>query len=294
MLNTDPMKYYRILLFLFIPLIAIAGAFSQVKPDKIELISNGSLLNAFFYSCSGSKPAPVIILLHGWPGNADNPLGLAPKICAGGIHVLVFNFRGTWGSQGFHTLRNSAEDIAVAIRFLKAKENMARFGIDTSKIIVAGYSLGGGAAMTAGLHYPEVDKIISIAGADVSVFIRMLISDPDFRSNFEERTKKGVAEGGFAKISGNMTDYVDELISDIDYFDPVKHAETLKNKKILFIVGWDDLTGRMEDNALPLYRKLKGLGARQVSIVGFPDDHSFNGSRDEVAKAIVGWVKQMK
>jgi len=57
-------------------------------------------------------------------------------------------------------------------------------------------------------------------------------------------------------------------------------------------VGWDDTTGKMEENALPLYRKLKEIKAPDVSIKAFTDNHSFINSRDEVVEAIVKWIKK--
>ena len=164
--------------------------------------------------------------------------------------------------------------------------------MDTSQIIVAGYSYGGGALWPAAMHFRGINRLISIAGADMSVFIRMLASDRQFRNDFEQRMRKSSGEGGFARVQGDITASNDSMISNIDYFDPVKNADLLKNKEILFIVGWDDTTGKMEENALPLYRKLKEINAPNVSITAFRDNHSFMKSRDEVAEAIVKWVRK--
>jgi len=286
------MKASKILLSGILFQTIVVGVFGQKPPVKVDLTSHGNALNATFYSASATKPGPVVILLHGWPGNADNPLGLALKICERGVNVLVFNYRGTYGSEGFTSLKNSAEDIPEAIRFLKQKSIVEKFAIDTSQIIVAGYSYGGGAMWAAALHFQGIKRLISIAGADMSVFIRMLTSDPQFRNNFEERMRKSSAEGGFAKVQGDISASNDSLISNVDYFDPVKNVDLLKNKEILFIVGWDDTTGKMEENALPIYRRLKEIKASNVSIIAFPDNHSFINSRDELAQAIVKWVRK--
>ena len=284
------MKNLRKIFFpVFIILIYSGSAGAQ--PPKIELYSKGSLLNAFFYSCATEQPAPVVVLLHGWPGNPVNPLELAPKICAGGVHVLVFNYRGTWGSEGFTSLKNSAEDVVEAVNFLKEKSTAEKYNIDTSRIVVAGYSYGGGAVLTAAMHFPGIDRIISIPGADMSAFIRTLDTDSSFRKNFEERLINGTGTSGFAKIEGKGPEFIDSMIQDVAWFDPVEYASVLKDKKILFIVGWDDNTSKMEVNAFPVYRKLRELNAPDVSIIAFQDDHSFIRSRDAVAKAIVEWVK---
>jgi uncharacterized protein len=269
-----------------------ADNYSRGYVRSSELRSRGSLLNAFFYSCGDEQPAPVVVLLHGWPGNPGNPLELAPKICAGGVHVLVFKYQGTWGSEGFTSLKNSAEDVVQAVNFLKEKGTADKYGIDTSKIVVAGYSYGGGVMLATAMHFPGIDRMISIAGADTSAFIRTLETDAQFRKNFEERLLNGTKPNSFAKMEGSVTEFLDDLFKDVAYFDPVENAPILKDKKILFIVGWDDTTGKMEINALPLYRKLKELNAPDVSIIAFQDDHTFTRSRDGVAQAIIEWAKE--
>lgn len=287
------MKNLKYLFFpVFIILLFICS--TNAEPIKIELKSKGSLLNAFFYSCTSERPAPVVVLLHGWPGNPGNPLELAPKICAGGVHVLVFNYRGTWGSEGFTSLKNSTEDIAEVVNFFKEKSTADKYSIDTSRIIVAGYSYGGGAMLVAAIHFPGIDRMISIAGADTSAFIRTLESDTQFRKNFEERLANGTKPGSFARIEGTAPEFLDSLFKNVAYFDSVENASILKDKKILFIVGWDDNTSKMEVNAFPLYRKLREINAPDVSIIAFQDDHTFMRSRDGVAQAIVDWVKDMQ
>ncbi len=286
------MKSTFVFLTLIGLMISVNQAFSQVQPVKVDLFSHGSRLNAMFYTSSDPGLKPVVILLHGWPGNNDNPLGLAPKICGKGLHVLVFNYRGTYGSEGYTSLQNSAEDIVEAFRLMKEKEFSLKHQIDTSQIVIAGYSYGGGAMMAAAFDHPELKRLISIAGADLSAFIRKLMDDKDFRANYEERMKTHSAQGGFARMEGDISSFIDTMIKNMDHFDLVKNAASLTDRKILLIVGWDDTTSFMEVNALPLYRRLKELRAPGVSITAFTDNHSYSKSRDEIATTIADWIRK--
>lgn len=80
-------------------------------------------------------------------------------------------------------------------------------------------------------------------------------------------------------------------LQNIDRYDLVKNAESLKTKKILFIVGWQDKTSFLEVNTLPLYRKLQQLYAENISIKGFESDHRFNNVIDDLTDAITEWIK---
>ena len=64
-----------------------------------DIISHNTRLNAVFYLASGEGPHPVVLLLHGFPGNEQN-MDLAYAIRRAGWNVLVPHYRGSWGSAG--------------------------------------------------------------------------------------------------------------------------------------------------------------------------------------------------
>ena len=95
----------------FILLAYFAGAsFGQVKTadgkkpfppttETFQIPSHGVLLNALVYVAEGAWPHPVVVLLHGFPGNERN-LDLAQDIRRAGWDVVYFNYRGSWGTPG--------------------------------------------------------------------------------------------------------------------------------------------------------------------------------------------------
>ena len=77
--------------------------------------SAGERLNGLMYVASGPGPHPTVILLHGSPGNERN-LDLGQAIRRGGVNVLYFNYRGSWGSGGLFSRTNALEDVTAALR----------------------------------------------------------------------------------------------------------------------------------------------------------------------------------
>jgi dipeptidyl aminopeptidase/acylaminoacyl peptidase len=209
-----------------------------------------------------------------------------------GINVLEFNFQGTWSSEGEFSFESSMEDIGASISFLKKEENIERFNIDTSNIIVAGYSYGGAMAITEAIYNPEIKRIISIAGADESVFGRKMLTDQNFRTMLEQMLKESEFPEGPVKC--DTESYVKDWLSNLDKYDQVKHAKALLDRDILFIGGWKDYNVVLEEHILPLYRKLQELNSNKIQIHVFDTDHGFGGVREELAVSIEKWIKEMK
>ncbi|WP_433967320.1 alpha/beta hydrolase family protein [Tunturiibacter gelidiferens] len=65
--------------------------------ETFQIPSHGALLNALAYIAPGPAPHPVVLLLHGFPGNEKN-LDLAQAIRRDGWDVVYFDYRGSWGS----------------------------------------------------------------------------------------------------------------------------------------------------------------------------------------------------
>lgn len=266
---------------------------AQLNPVSIDLRNNGNKLDAKFYQVDKVISPPTLILLHGFPGNSNSPYGLAERLSKNGINVLVFNYEGSFNSQGIFSWENCMNDIGVALSFLKQKNNIQQFSIDTSKIIVCGCSLGAALALSAAVHNSEIRKLIAVVGGnDLSIYLQKMKRDPVFRTALEKRiTAAGMPNGPIRGDSGYIHIYFDQIMSNYEYFDLIKNAEKLKNKEIFFITGWLDTTVPMEEFIIPTYRHLKNMNPEFVSIEAFETDHNFTNKRDELANSITEWIK---
>ena len=267
---------------------------AQLNPVNIDLRNNGNKLDAKFYQVDKAISPPTLILLHGFPGNANSPYGLVERLTKNGINVLVFNYEGSFNSEGIFSWENCMTNIGVAYSFLKQKNNIQQFSIDTSKIFVCGCSMGAAFALSAAVHNSEIRKLIAVAGGnDLSIYLQKMKSDPIFRTALEKRIATAVMPNGPIKgDSAYIHKYFDQLMSSYEYFDLIKNAEKLKNKEIFFITGWLDTTIPMEEFIIPSYRKLKTLYPKSVSIKALETDHYFTNARDELASSIIEWVNK--
>src|SRR3954471_13129743 len=115
------------------------------RNQQLLIDSHGSKMNALFFFAAGAGPHPTMLLLHGLPGNERN-LDLAQAVRRAGWNVLTFTYRGAWGSEGDFSIANSIEDGRAALGFLRTEEASRRFGVNRSRLVIAGHSMGGYAA----------------------------------------------------------------------------------------------------------------------------------------------------
>jgi phospholipase/carboxylesterase len=119
------------------------------------------------YEPAGEGPHPTIFALHGWGANALDLLGLAPHIAGGRFRLICPQGPlqtpigpGMIG-YGWFPLRMGGETDVGAI--IAAREQlrqfldvcMERYEIDARKLVVLGFSQGGGMAYSLGLSQPE-------------------------------------------------------------------------------------------------------------------------------------------
>ena len=185
------------------------------------------------------------------------------------------------------------ESITPASEILNTvNENIEKYNIDTSDIVVAGYSFGGAMVLTAAIYNLEIKRIISIAGGDESVFGRKRLTDENYNNWFEQFLIESEYPDG--PIKCDTKSYSKFWLSNLDKYDQVKHAESLKNRDILFLGGWKDKAVVLEEHILPLYRKLEELTSEKLQIKVFDTDHGFGNVREELVEIIEIWIKEKK
>ncbi len=174
-----PLSRFILVVVLFLAVLAAAQG-PPPTPAEITIDRDGLLMNGKYFIAEGTGTFPTVILLHGFPGNETDVLGLGSKISEAGINALTFNYSGTYQSQGLWSFENTQKDIQAAYNFLHQPENISHFKIDTSLIYLGGWSFGGGMALTYAANHPEIPSVFSIAGTDHGEFMREYFRNKEF------------------------------------------------------------------------------------------------------------------
>jgi dipeptidyl aminopeptidase/acylaminoacyl peptidase len=263
-------------------------------PVDITIDRSGVLLKGKFHVAEGTGFLPTVLLLQGFPGNETDVLGVGKILSESGINTMTFNYSGTFKSQGRTSLENSLLDIKAAFDFLHNSENIKNFKIDTTSIILGGYSYGGGMALTYSIKHLEIKTVFSIAGVDWGEYYLEYIRNPEFKKTTDGNMAKMASMAEQVRFEkGAMPDEITQggiVHLDSAYFLQ-KSSQTLALKDILIICGWDDPMATIDQYILPLYRALKKEKAQNVQITAFQDGHYFSKSRAELAMVIIKWIK---
>ena len=283
------MKTVKTLLLLFL-INNNCFLFSQTGTVKIDLKCRECILDAGFYPANTEKAAPAVILLHGFPGNQSSPLGLAEKLNSAGFNILVFNYQGSFASEGSFNFENCIDNVDSAMDLFKNEAFTSKYNIDTSRIVVCGYSFGGAIALESAIHNTKIRNIVSIANDDHSVALKKAVGDTEFKKGYQQFISKSFGPEG--PFRGDLNQVFEYNIKNVDRFDLVKNADKINDRKMFFIVGWLDTTCPPEINTFPLFRKLLRSKAN-IAIKGFQSDHTFSDVRDELANSIVNWINTL-
>jgi pimeloyl-ACP methyl ester carboxylesterase len=280
--------------------VSTAVTLAQSHPStRVEIIINrdGTDLKGIFYVSGDSGILPTVVLLHGFPGNETDVLDLGKRLSKFGYNTFTFNYSGTHHSEGEFNFENSQNDIEAAFAFLYQPETLKKFRIDTTRIILGGYSFGGGMALTYAANHPTIMEVFSIAGNDHGAAIREYQLNPERRRMLDDIFNELKNRTEFVRFGpgGTPDEMVKmKLIDSNPSYDLIYCAPLLASRDILLIGGWDDHNVSIEDRILPLYRALITAKAQKVRIRAVQDNHSFRNSREELARIIMDWLVSNK
>lgn len=290
------LQLVRCINFLFIQLLFLftTSGFSQdnknIEYIPLSFSIDGSNLSGQFFKADVTQPAATVIMLQGFPGREGEYKGIGSFLKKEGINAYVFNYRGSWKSEGFFTIPNAIEDAVEAVKFLQEPEIFEKYNIDTARIILLGYSWGAGSMFLSAVSCPSVKKLISIETTNLKIISDRIESDTSYRrenlNNLERAVKSHVIRGETTAVEAQnwMRNHAGEL-------DLVRTVDRLADKDILFIGGWNDVAVPIELHMIPLYRRFQERNAAGSKLMLFDCDHTLNSILPELHNCILNWIK---
>ncbi len=257
--------------------------------------SGGSKILGTMFIASGAEPHPIIILLHGFPGNEVN-YDLAHVFRRQGFNVLVFHYRGCWGSEGNYSWQNLIEDTSEAINFIKSDYACEKFRIDKSNIILIGHSMGGFAALYNSILHDKIKNVVSIAGFNSGAFGEILAVNKMIYDYSVQTIQPAVP---FVKTE-SAEKLMDEYVVHKTEWNLLNHIGKLSQKNILMIASKYDTIAPIDIHHKPLVDKLRSEIEKEKSKMEkvkwkteehiLETGHSFSDKRIELAKIISKWL----
>ena len=252
--------------------------------EEVGIASGESYMVGIVYVAQGAGPHPLVILLHGYPGDERNA-DLAQSLRRAGFNVLLFHYRGAWGSEGTFSFTNALEDVSSALAEAHSASFAKRFRSDPSRVVLVGHSMGGFLAITAASEDPGVRCVASLAGANLGL-LGLAAANPDRRAEFEKAL--GGWSGPIRGASGKKL--VAELMKNADRFDTTRRAKALATRPVLLVAGSRDAVTPASVHHDPLVAAFAAAGAKHTRSVLLDADHAFSDKRIALAHAVVEWI----
>lgn len=248
------------------------GSANKAGFVELNIPSSGSLLQGFIYIANGAQKHPLLVLLHGFPGNERN-LDLAQIARSRGWNVVYFDYRGSWGSQGKFSFKNCVEDVVNVVAY--CKRNAGMFNIDTTHIVLFGHSMGGFVCLKALSYLPGVKKGFALSTWDIGGDVKM------FKGNI---TKIAANAGRYFVLNATQQELFQPVLNDPAYFNLEGMASALANKQIIML-------DEHHQNKV-LADALSAANKASFDYEVWDTDHGFSNTRVSMIKKVLAFISE--
>jgi pimeloyl-ACP methyl ester carboxylesterase len=279
---------------LFVATAAFAAAHDplpSLKPaasmQEVVVVSGGARVNGLVYLAAGAGAHPVVVFLHGYPGNEKN-LDLAQAVRREGYQAVYFDFRGLWGSGGTFSFANSLQDVQAIVDWVRAPEQVTRFHFDPRRIAIVGHSFGGWLALMHGAHEAQSVCVAGMAAWNVGWAGQRFASHEGERKGsldyFRETTNPSSGP-----VRADAIALLNEMAAHPEW-DYISKAEGLAGHAVLLVAATRDSID--EDVAMHerMAKAVRAAGGKRVKLVTYDDDHPFSSHRLALGDALIHWL----
>ncbi|GAA1578608.1 hypothetical protein GCM10009827_120210 [Dactylosporangium maewongense] len=252
----------------------------------LAIDSGGETLLGLLHVPAGPGPHPIVIMLHGFPGNERN-FDLAQAFRRAGYAALVFHYRGSWGVGGSWSWEHVLEDVARVLAAVRDGSLVATHRLDPARLCLIGHSLGGFAALMSAAADPSVVAVASVAGFDLSVVDRAGHADPVAREAYID-----MFDGELLPLRGTSGK---ALVAEIEAAGPgwalTGLAASLANRPVLLVgAGEDHIVTPVEVHHRPLVEAYLAHPANRLEHHVLPADHALSGHRVQLARLLLSFL----
>jgi pimeloyl-ACP methyl ester carboxylesterase len=247
-------------------------------PARMEVLhvpSGGVSINGVAYVAPGAGLHPTLVIAHGLPGNEKN-LDLAQAVRRAGWNAVTFNYRGSWGSPGSFRFAQTFEDMNAVLAFLRDTASVRALGVDTTRLVIAGHSMGGMVVVRTAATDRGLRGAILISAADMGA-----------RSNAPRDSVAKHMASDMESLAG-VTAYqmADEIIANGAAWRFDRAVSGLSRTPLLVLTSDDGLA----PSADSLVKKLRAAGNTRITTLHVATDHSWSDRRVALESAVLRWL----
>ena len=256
---------------------------------ELAIPSHGARINGLMYLAAGAGPHPIVIFLHGYPGNERN-LDLAQAVRRAGYNALFVDYRGVFGSGGTFSQAHSLEDVAGLLAWVRAPETVAKYHLDPTRIALVGHSFGAWLALfSVGREPPDV-CVAALAAWNAGWVASRFAAHPEERAeNLAYYRETTDVAGG--PIRANPDELIQEISDHAAAWNYLSQASALRSHAVLLVAATHDSSDENPERHAELAEAIRKEGGKLVRVVTFEDDHPFSSHRIALANTLTQWLR---
>lgn len=244
----------------------------------LHVPSAGVKINGIAYLAGGAGRHPTVVMFVGLPGNEKN-LDLAQAVRRAGWNAVTVFYRGSWGSPGTYSFAHCLEDARAVLAYLRADSHARALGIDTSRIVLLGHSMGGWVAAETAAADHGIAGVVLISAGDMGSFgglphARLVAFMADNMESLHGVTPRQLA----AELRSHAGEWrFDRLYGKLAALP-------------LLVVTSDPLTAPAND---ALVAALRARADRKLAAVHMDTDHSYSDHRIALESTVIDWLQAL-
>lgn len=229
-----------------------------------------------------------MVILHGFPGTEKNG-DFAQVFRRAGFNTVVFSYRGAWGSRGSFSFSNVVEDSRAVVNFLRSDEARINFAVDGERIVLAGHSMGGFAAVKAAEALPFVKETIFLSGWNIGMDAKRASKDIKVAEKL-----RGLLEQCAPPLAGTEANNLwSEVMEKRDDFDLRNAVSSFTGRNLLLVGASRDTITPPAVHHDPLLAAFRQTGAANVQGVMMDDDHAYSASRVALTEILLSYLEKL-
>ena len=250
---------------------------SPARSAELFIPSGNSQIAGLIYSANGLQKHPTLLLLHGYPGNERN-LDIAQVVRSRGWNVIYFDYRGSWGSQGKFSFKNSVEDVVNVVAYCNKYQDSLK--IDTSNIVLFGHSMGGWVVFKALQKLPTIKKGFVLSTWNIGNDYKNVSTEKEML----RLANDPITGGKYFVLNTSLKDLYTPVLQDQTYFNLLNDAKSLANKQIIMI-------DEHEKNS-QLAAKMKESNKSYFDYLVWQTDHVFTNKRASLINMVLAFLER--
>ena len=251
-------------------------------PARMQVLhvpSAGVKINGIALVAPGAGVHPTLVFLHGLPGNEKN-IDLLQAVRRAGWNAVTINYRGSWGSPGDFRFDNTLADAAALLAFLRDPANSVALGVDTTRLVLAGHSMGGWVTAMTAARDRGLKGAILISAANMGAEGGVT----------REQATAMMADNMESLAGGTAQSFGDDLRTGAAARNWSHAVSGLAHLPLLVLTSDDGLAPASDS----LIADLRRAGDKRVTVGHEATDHSWSDRRIALESAVLRWLGQFE